>query len=78
MSFLKKVKLVLASQEEDGEEGRRLSPCRMETCRRAGTLHVVVRQEPSAHEVFIGLGKPGICSHFEGIQVNSESDSMDL
>lgn len=58
--------------------GGRLPPSRMEICRRAGALHVIVRQDPFARKVFAGLGKPGFYSHFEGSQVKSESDSMNL
>lgn len=50
----------------------------MEICRRAGALHVIVRQDPFARKVFAGLGKPGVYTHFEGSQVKSESDSMNL
>lgn len=64
----------LPAAQEVGDEDRRET----ETCRRAGALHVIVRQDTFASKVLAGLGKSGFYTHFEGSQVKSESDSMEL
>lgn len=58
--------------------GRRVPPCRMETYKRAGALCVMAIPDPFAQKVSAGLGKSGFYTHFEGSQVKTESDSMEL